>query len=139
MRSTEQQQKYTTEIDARARRTNTERGVRTKNHRPHTCCGGVFFSPLKFLILQISKQQQHLAYFVKSLDCGFLERASCSSAQTELPVVRLQDPSSEGETSNPIEEVWIARLITAAVESTTMRERERHTHTHRETDRRTDR
>jgi hypothetical protein len=58
---------------------------------------------------------------VKSLDCRFLERASCSLAQAELPVVRLQDPSIKGETSNPIEEVWIARLITAAVENTTIR------------------
>ncbi len=66
-----------------------------------------------------------------------LRRASCSSAQAELPVVRLQDPSSKGETSNPIEEVRIARLIT--VQSTTMRERDTHTHTHKQTDGQTDR
>jgi hypothetical protein len=52
-------------------------------------------------------------------------------------VVRLQDPSIKGEISNPIEEVWIGRLITAAVENTTIGEREGHTHTHRK--RQTDR
>jgi len=71
------------------------------------------------------ERERELACFVKSLDCGRLERASCSSAQAELPVVRLQDQSSKGETSNSCEELWIARFITAIVENTTIRETEK--------------
>jgi hypothetical protein len=52
-------------------------------------------------------------------------------------VVRLQDPSSKGEIPNSSEELWIARLITAIVENTTIRETERQRN--RRTDGQTDR
>jgi hypothetical protein len=52
-------------------------------------------------------------------------------------VVRLQDQSSKGETSNSSEELWIARFIRAIVENTTIRETERQRN--RRTDGQTDR